>query len=77
MFYVVNIKHIEKDNMVHFTSGLVHADDRKEAMKKINVLFANWEIEELKIRELPDEFLERVKTATGGTVIAEFEEYTE
>lgn len=76
MFYSASIKYSEK-GMSYYCVGLVYADCPKNAMKKVFVLYQNFQITEVKLRELPDEFLERIKTSYGGTTIAEFEEYIE
>ena len=77
MWYAINIKYSQNDSKVHFAVGLVYAKNNQEAMQKGYKLFAGHEIEEVKLLPLSDDYMNRLKTAYGGGVIARFEEYVE
>jgi len=44
-------------------------------MKKAMCLYSGYNICFIEVSDLPDEFMEKIKTAYGGTTLAEFEEF--
>jgi len=77
MFYAVKIKYNQDDSKVHFLVGLVYADGLQAAMKKANVLYSSYAITSIELYSLPDEYMEKIKSAYGGATIADFGEYIE
>jgi len=75
MFYSIRMKYEEDDDKIHFSCGLVYAKDKQEAMKKAMCLYSGYNICFIEVSDLPDEFMEKIKTAYGGTILAEFEEF--